>query len=221
LSTEGAGIECEWGKRGIIARAIGIKRVHLLYLMRIVSVLEPRNILEVGFGNGVNLFVLSSRFPEIKFSGIELTEGGVRVAADIQNSDELPDYISRFSPGNVIDSHAHKKLKLLQGNATSLKFKNNQFDMVYTNLALEQMNEVKEKALSEISRVSSKYVVMVEPFYDWNNEGINKHYIKANDYFSATLDDLSKYNLEVIYTNTDLPHKLTFTPGIVVAKVTK
>ena len=40
---------------------------------------------------------------------------------------------------------------------------------------------------------------MIEPFRDWNESGIRRDYIIANDYFSASVADLAAYRLQPIY----------------------
>jgi hypothetical protein len=111
--------------------------------------------------------------------------------------DTLLEYVVNFSPLVGINSKAHKLIVFQQGSAKSLPFGDESFDMVFTILALEQMEEIQHKALSELSRVCKKYLVMVEPFREWNNEPTNRRRVKSLDYFTASIHDLSKYGFKI------------------------
>jgi hypothetical protein len=88
-----------------------------------------------------------------------------------------------------------------------------------TVLALEQMERIRPAALREIARVARRHVVMIEPFRDWNSDGHRPSYIKRHDYWSGAIDELSSYDLTPIAATADMPQKLTFRAGIVVAGV--
>jgi SAM-dependent methyltransferase len=209
---------CIWGKRSFLARPYGIKRVHQFLLAKFIETAKPENILEVGSGNGLNLFILSSLFPAIQFSGCELTKGGYEASKQIALEDTLPDYIYNFSPLVPIDLKAHKFINFQQGSAENLPYDDKTFDIVFTVLALEQMEEIRNKALSELSRVSKRYIVMVEPFRDWNNEATNRRRIASLDYFSAKVADLSKYGLRPLGVFDNIPNKLHYSANFLVVE---
>lgn len=209
---------CVWRGQGMYARRVGIKRVHLLYLMRLMEVLQPSRVLEVGCGNGLNIFLLAARFPKMSITGLELTRGGVSSAQRIKRLARLPSSLTEFTPEPVVDLNPSARISIVQGSASAMPFRSGQFDLVYTCLALEQMEEVRKEALSEIVRVSHDYVAMIEPFREWNNAGPQRDYIIANDYFSGQITDLSQFGLDVIYTNAALPCPLTFRPGLAVCR---
>ena len=200
------------------ARTIGYKRIHLLYFVHLLKRLRPATVLEVGCGNGLNLLVLSSCFPEIRFVGVEFTAGGVRAFQTTRSRDALPPAIERFSPVPICDSHAFQRVSVVIGNAAMLPFSDRSFDLVVTSLALEQMEEVRTMALSEIARVADSHVAMLEPFHEWNESGTRQDYILANDYFAGRIADLHLLGLEPVYATADMPSKLTFQPGIVVCR---
>ena len=58
-------------------------------------------------------------------------------------------------------------------------------DLVFSVQALEQMESIRERALSEMARVSRKYVVMFEAFRDWNATGLHRDCIVGKNYFQA------------------------------------
>jgi SAM-dependent methyltransferase len=210
-----------WRGQGMRARTIGYKRVHLLFFIQLLKRLRPVSVLEVGCGNGLNLLVLSSCFPDIKFSGVELTAGGVRALAATRVRGSLPPSIEAFSPVPVSDTHACQRIAAVQGNAAALPFSDRSFDLVITSLALEQMEEVRTKALLEIARVARVHTAMLEPFHEWNEAGSRRDYIFANDYFTGRIADLHLLGLEPMYVRADMPAKLTFQPGIVVCRQKK
>jgi hypothetical protein len=60
---------------------------------------------------------------------------------------------------------------------------------------------------------------MIEPFKEWNSDGHRPEYIRRHDYWSGAINDLPSYGLTPIAASADMPQKLTFRAGIVVAEV--
>jgi len=218
LLLDGPAIPCAWRDKHFLARSIGTKRVHLLHLFRAVAELRPASVLEVGAGNGLNLISLASRFPNLKLAGIELTRSGVEVTRRVSELDRLPEQLIKFLPEPAARECVAGAIDMRQGDARCMPFGDRSFDMVFTSLALEQMEEVRDAALREIARVTRFWVVMIEPFRDFNDEGIRRRYIQAQDYFSARVGDLTDYGLEPIFVSADMPHKLALMPGVVIAR---
>ena len=109
-------------------------------------------------------------------------------------------------------------LNVVQGSAAQLPFPDHSFDLVYTVLALEQMEEIRGLALSELQRVSRRHVLMIEPFWEYNPPGIRRDYILANHYFDATLPNLEAFGLHVVFAK-ELPAKLHRGVGAVLTRV--
>jgi ubiquinone/menaquinone biosynthesis C-methylase UbiE len=218
MRTDGAPTPFVWRDKGYLACSHGVARLYILFLARLLTRLKPSSVLEVGAGNGQNLFVLSALFPEISFTGVELTEGGVESARAVLLEPRLPEIVARFAPEPVADLATPANLSIERGNAAQLDFEDGAFDLVYTVLALEQMEEIRDRALSEVSRVAGKYAVLIEPFRDWNDRGIRRDYVYANDYFSARIDDLSSYGLKPLCAWSDFPTKVRLGSGVVVAE---
>ena len=97
----------------------------------------------------------------------------------------------------------------------------NSVDVAFTVLALEQMERVRHRALAELARVARRYVVMIEPFADWNSEPHRRGYIARHDYFASTVDGLRAAGLVPVVATADMPNKLSFRAGIVVAEVAR
>lgn len=209
----------EWSRGTYLARSIARKRVHQLVLLKTLEAIAPRTVLEVGCGNGLNLLLLSSHFPEICFAGLELTEAGARAARGLLWDVELPDAAAEFFVGSIRDRSAPRKVHLVRGTGAHLPYRDGAVEVIYTVLALEQMESIRDAVLEELRRVASRYVVMIEPFQELNAQGMRRHYIASNQYFDARIDALSRFGLRPVITFTDLPQKVLFHAGLVVAEV--
>lgn len=207
-----------WGERSMLVDGQGTKRVHMLYLMRLIALLRPRRVLEVGCGNGLNLILLANRFPEVAFTGIELTPEGVAAAQSGIAMAELPRELVDFAPDDLPSRVAHARIEVRQGSAAELPFEDNSFDLVFTVLALEQMEEIRDQALAEIARIAGRHTVMIEPFRDWNESGLRRDGIVARDYFQARVADLADFGLMPVYVSGNIPSKLQMGVGIVAAR---
>lgn len=207
-----------WREKALLIDGQGTKRVHMLFLMRLIERLRPARVLEVGCGNGLNLILLANRFPEIAFSGIELTPEGVAAASSGKALAELPQELIDFSPEPLAARDAHAGIDVRQGSAAELPFADGAFDLVFTVLALEQMEEIRDRALSEIARVAARHTIMIEPFRDWNEDGVRRDGIVARDYFQARVADLPGYGLTPVFVSGDMPCKLQMGVGVVAAR---
>ncbi len=205
-----------WGDQAFMLDARGLKRVYLLCMMRFLAAVKPENALEVGFGGGQQLLPLAARFPEIAFSGVELTEAGVATTRSIVQSGELPPAIVEFSPEPFEDISGLSRLNLQQGSAVELPFEDNTFDVVYTVLAVEQMESVRREALAELVRVSRRYVVMFEPFADWNQTFLRRAFIHSSGYFNGTIAEVAALGCEPVCIRPDLPAPARQGNGLVI-----
>jgi SAM-dependent methyltransferase len=207
-----------WSGRALRMKVTGGRRARLLYLMTAIDALRPRRVLEVGFGEGLNLALLANRFPTIEFQGLEYTAGGVQAARAMIGAPSLADHLRDFSPQPLVSNDSHTAIKVTQGSAANMPFQDGEFDVVFTNLALEQMEEIRTAALSEISRVCAKHALFIEPFRDLNETGLARTYVRAHNYFQGRIADLSDFNFDVIAQTTNLPSKIFLNVGIVVAR---
>ena len=85
-----------------------------------------------------------------------------------------------------------------KANALQLPFQDSSFDLVYSRHALEQMQGIYKIALSEMIRVSRKYIVLFEPSFEKGNLTQKVKMIR-NDYFRG-LDSFltSRKDVEVL-----------------------
>jgi SAM-dependent methyltransferase len=197
----------EWHGRRMFASDVGATRFRQLLLIRFIERLRPCRVLEVGCGNGINLILLAGRFPEIAFTGVELTEAGHRAARELQKRKELPPALRDYAPLPLADTTAFRSIQFLQGNATSLPYEDGAFDLVITVLALEQMERVRSQALGEIARVAGRHTLMIEPFQDTNRALWPRLNVLRRDYFRGRIADLGRYGLEPVLAFDDYPQE--------------
>ena len=209
----------EQGGECLLARTIGRKRVHHLFLARALQWLAPASALEVGFGYGLNLLLLSMQFPDISFSGVELTEAGVAAATSCASDVHTAATLAPFAVGALRDREAPRRLSLRQGSAAALPLPDKSVDVAFTVLALEQMERLRGAALAELARVARTHVVMIEPFADWNTEPHRRGYLTRHDYFASTIEGVREYGLRPVLATADMPNKLSFRAGLVIAEV--
>jgi SAM-dependent methyltransferase len=209
----------EWSRGSYLAHSAGRKHIHLLMLVRVLDAIAPHTVLEVGCGNGLNMLLLSAHFPQIAFTGLELTEAGVTAARLLLHRvDGVPANAARFFRHDIRDHAAPGRVRLQRGTAAQLPYRDGAFDVVYTVLALEQMESIRDAVLSEVRRVARRYVVMIEPFQELNADGLRRHFIASNHYFDARIDALHRFGLHPSFTYADIPNKVLFHVGLVVAE---
>lgn len=207
-----------WKNNKILMNRIGGMKLRLLLFAKLIEMLRPKRVLEVGFGPGINLLLLASYFPDIEFEGIELTINGVENAKNLQVLQALPKELKEFSPIPFRDSRAHQLVKLHQASGGQIPFSDNSFDLVLTSCSVEQMEEIRNAALGEISRVSSNHVAMFECFKDWNQSGLPRQYIEKRNYFQGQISDLSSYGLNVLWMTDEFPQKAWIRTGMVLCR---
>lgn len=206
-----------WHRRGLLVAPQALRQVHMLYLMQAIQAVQPRRVLEVGCGNGNVVLTLAARFPSIAFAGIELTTAGIAAAREVQALPELPAGLVEGSPKPLLDVTAHRTVDLRVGDARSLPFPDRFFDLVYTRLALEQMEQIREEALREITRVAGTAVVLIEPWREYNRIDPGRAYIRRMSYFRGKIGHVEKYGFKVVLSTDNIPQKVQFNAGPVVA----
>lgn len=208
----------EWRGQRYSASDLGGTRVRQLLLVRLLERLRPRRVLEVGCGNGVNLMLLAGRFPEVSFTGADLTREGPHAAHRLQREPTLPKPMQAYAPLPLADETAFRRVGFVSADASRLPFADGAFDLVVTILALEQMERVRESALREIARVAGRHTLMIEPFAELNQSGGRLHYAVARDYFRGRIEDLPRYGLEPRLALDDFPQEAFLGACLVLAE---
>jgi SAM-dependent methyltransferase len=197
-----------WRRRRYWANSVGATRFRQAIVARVVERVRPRRVLEVGCGNGVNLILLACRFPEIEFTGLELTSAGHTAAVDFQRRNAvLPASMQAFAPLPLADPTAFRRIRFVQGSAAELPFADAAFDLTLTVLALEQMERIRGQALAQIARVTAGHAFLLEPFREFNSTGWRLLNRIRRDYFAGRIKDLPRYGLEPAFAVNDYPQE--------------
>jgi SAM-dependent methyltransferase len=231
--------ERHWRKDNASAAAeLDNRRVHLLVGNRLVYVngwfihrrytqlildaavkVGAQSILEVGSGWGANLALMALRRPELRFTGLELTDSGIEGSRALMK--DLPSQYLRAAGVTELDAQrraALERVEFHQGNALQMPFADKSFDVSFTSLVLEQIPRDFGKALDEMRRVTRRYCIFNEAFAEANG-WLTRAHLRRVDYFRSSKEEWRKHGLEPVYFTTQLPQKLTFRTGLLVARV--
>lgn len=209
-----------WDGRRIMASTYGSARFRHLLIAAAIEKFKPRSVLEVGCGNGINLLLLANRFPEVAFAGVELTDSGPRLFAELKAAGALPENLVRYPTLPARDPKGFLGVDLQQGTAERLDFPDGSFDLVMSVLALEQMERIRDKALSEMARVSTRWTLMIEPFRDVNPYPWPRLNVLRLDYFQGRIAELRDHGLEPMFATDDFPQEVNLRASMVLARKT-
>lgn len=115
--------------------------------------LDPcKSILEAGIGDGTSFFNILNglNYTPDQALGFDLSWSRVKVAKEF------------LYAGQVNAGH----LELFSANMFEMPFADNSIDLVYTVHAIEPNGGREKEIISELLRVTKKYLVMVEPYYE-------------------------------------------------------
>lgn len=115
-----------------------------------ISSLQRLKIVEVGCGNGYNLFSLHARFPKAMFTGIDLIEEMIDAANSVKAEKKIADDSLVFEVGNVLE----------------LSRPIGSFDIALTDRCLINLNseELQHQAIRDIAQLvkTGGYFLMIE-----------------------------------------------------------
>lgn len=211
----------KWNNRKLALDGLAAARVRAPLLAAVIDRLAPKKVLEVGCGNGINLFSLAGHFPDVEFTGIDLTPAGIESAKKVQSGDKLTARLAEYIPLAMADPQAFKRIRFMTGSAADLPFADGEFDLVYTVLAVEQMERIRDSALAEIARVSGGHVLMLEPFRDTNLKGMRRLYALSRNYFRGSIQGLGRFGLEPVWATDDFPQEAFLGSPLVLARKVK
>ena len=206
-----------WRGRKLLLDPAAATRLRTVLFAAVLDQLKPRRVLEVGSGNGINLLSLAGAFPDIEFTGLELTQEGVEQARRAQSDSAIAEIVQAYSPLETRDPSAVSKIRFVQGDASEMPFEDGSFDLVMTVLAIEQMESIRAAALREIARVTRGHVLMLEPFRDVNSTGLRRLYVRSRGYFQGSIGELGDFGLEPFWATADFPQESFLGTALVLA----
>ena len=205
-----------WQGQGVYLRNAALTRARLAVLMKAIAALSPRSILEVGCGDGLYSLFLASHFRECTYTAVDLAGTGIAAARSMQQAAALPDYLHRFMPETRLDAAAIRGIDFRHADATQLPFAADQFDVVVTCVALEQMDRVREPVLDQMHRVSRRWAVLLEPFADYVDSPVRRAYKRRSGYFDLPIAALRSNGWQPVAVFSDFPQKVTLGVGLAV-----
>ena len=125
---------------------------------------------------------------------------------------------SAYAPGEHQDPQAFRRIDFIRGDATAMPFDTGSFDLVFTVLSVEQMERVRDKALSEIARVSGGHVLNMEPFREANESTLRRLHVFARDYFRGSIAELPRYGLTPLWASMDFPQEVQLGAALVLSR---
>lgn len=199
-----------------------MKKIYQSIVIQVIEKTKTEKILEVGCGSGINLKIISDYFNGSSFSfcGIDQSTAGINKANKLKETLLNDEYTQGLNLNFKYQKNSNN-LEFIEGDAQKLNLKNQSFDFVYTVLALEQMSNIQEKVIDEMKRVSSKYILLIEPFKELNNWGIKYFYHKSKKYFNINPKDISTKDWEIIEYNYNFPNLLHLKTGYLLLKKIK
>lgn len=209
-----------WRDKDILVDAAGSARMRNIMFGAVIRELKPKRVLEVGCGEGINMFLLSGAFPDISFTGLELTSTGHNEAKKLQAGTALPEHLLSYAPLPQKDAQAFKRISFVQGNACAMPFETGSFDLVMTVLSVEQMEQVRREALTEIARVTGGHLLSLEPFRDVNADLLRRLNVASRDYFRGSIAEMRDYGLEPLWATDDFPQEVFLGSALVLSRKT-
>ena len=156
----------------------GMKYFHSEYLSKIIIETNSKKILEVGSGEFTQFYLVNKKLINRNY---EISKcGGLDLS------------FKRLHEGKIfLDQNNINVDFILQADASNIPISDNSFDLIYTCHCLEQVPYLFQKSVQEMVRVSSKFVILIEPSYELSNKTTKKRIYKKN-YVKITDKILSK-----------------------------
>ena len=143
-----------------------IKQYYAYCLSNIIQNLNLKTILEVGAGELTQYFLIKKDLDKKNYK--------------IERSCGLDLSLKRLEVGKEFLNSKNQEIEIFQANAEKMPFRDNEFDILYTCHCLEQVPHLLESCLKEMVRVSKKYVVLIEPSYEFTNKVTRNHIYRKN-----------------------------------------
>lgn len=207
-----------WRSQDLLVDEGGLARMRMKMIGAVIRELRPRRVLDVGCGDGIYLLLLAGAFPEVSFSGIELTDTGHQEAVRTQSMSALPSHLLSYAPLEQRDLGAFKRINFVQGNACTMPFESGEFDLAFTMVSIAQMKQVKEAALSEIARVTRGHLLTMETFGDVNRSLWRRLTLASRGFFDGKISELRAFRLDPVWATEDFPQEALLGLALVLSR---
>lgn len=178
------------------------------HLINAVCALAPKNVMEIGSGAGRVTFAVASRLKNAKITGLELSQDGVNISLQMLNDKSSSSNYYKIY-GVDFSKIAANELDFICASAKNIPRPDQSCDLVYTFMALEQTNSQADDVLDELVRVSSRYLVLLEPFWE-ANDLLGKISLILQGYWRKRISDIEKRGFRLVSFKSDLPRKISF-----------
>lgn len=216
----GTRLQKQYG-RLVVCRAIDHRKFFIKHMSDVLRSIRPTSLLEMGSGNGFNLLAIAVMHPEIKtLRGVELTDAGVAAFDMFLKNPPIEDlmYVTGESEAAIRERLAGRDMACAKGDMLKLPFGENSFDCVFTCWALEQIPEKYSIAFAEARRVSKRYAMFYEAFYEAQENIFQVMHLRNLDYFNAPIDDVKKAGFTILRFEPMGLSKIKFTSGALLAE---
>ncbi|ETA70338.1 class I SAM-dependent methyltransferase [Candidatus Pelagibacter ubique] len=128
-----------------------------------------KSLIEVGAGELTTLYPIIKKINNLKFiSALDLSPNRLKHGKAF------------LKKKNIQIDH------LIACDASNIPYEDNSFDISFTHYCIEQVPHLAKKIIDEMIRISSKYILIVEPSYQFSNNItrrniLNKGFPKLND----------------------------------------
>lgn len=134
-------------------------------ISKIIKLTDSKNIIEIGAGELTQYYVVKKNLDKYGFNLEKQACLDLSIKRLIEGKKRL----------NFSDN-----LKLIQADARAIPVLDNEYELAYTCHCLEQVPHIFENCINEIVRISSKYIILIEPSFEKSNQITKKHIFKKN-----------------------------------------
>lgn len=203
----------------VFLRRVDRKQILIQQINDYIKSLQPRNILEVGSGAGINLISLALLNPDISFVGIELTKSGVDSSEFFLKNPPIQhlSFITGLKESDILERLKKINIRFVNGDMKEMPFGNGEFDLIYSYLAIEQLPDSFREAFREIRRVMNVdgSGIFIEAFKEAQSTLTQVIFLWAVDYFRWSLKTLEEEGLKIERFNKFTFQNFTIGLGLV------
>lgn len=142
---------------------------------------DLKSLIEIGAGELTTLYPIIKKINNLNFiSALELSP-------------------NRLKHGNAFLKKKGMQIDhLIACDASNIPYKDNSFDLSFTQFCIEQVPLLAKKIIDEMIRISSKYIIIVEPSYQFSNR-VTRNRILHNGFPILKKSHFENSKTKIIY----------------------